>query len=73
MKSPRTSSIVQLIFSFGLFSISEYILGNQKFMIGLDPISKGNLNVWPQFGSKPVFESTVLLKFAKLQLSFNLK
>ena len=33
-KSPRTSSIVQVIFSFWSFEISEYILRNQKFIIG---------------------------------------
>ena len=33
-KSPRTSSIVQIIFSFWSFEISEDILRNQKFIIG---------------------------------------
>ena len=33
-KSPRTSSIVQVIFSFWSFEISEDILRNQKFIIG---------------------------------------
>ena len=33
-KSPRTSSIVQIIFSFWSFAISEDILRNQKFIIG---------------------------------------
>ena len=33
-KSPRTSSIVQVIFSFWSFEISEDILRNQKFVIG---------------------------------------
>ena len=33
-KSPRTSSIVQVIFSFRSFEISEDILRNQKFIIG---------------------------------------
>ena len=32
--SPRTSSIVQVIFSFWSFEISEDILRNQKFIIG---------------------------------------
>ena len=38
-KSPRTSSIVQIIFSFWSFEISEDILRNQKFIIGLDSFS----------------------------------
>ena len=33
-KSPRASSIVQVIFSFRSFEISEDILRNQKFIIG---------------------------------------
>ena len=33
-KSPRTSSIVQVIFSFWSFEISEDILRNQTFIIG---------------------------------------
>ena len=33
-KSPRTSSIVQIIFSFRSFEISEDILRNHKFIIG---------------------------------------
>ena len=33
-KSPRTSPIVQVIFSFWSFEISEDILRNQKFIIG---------------------------------------
>ena len=35
-RSPHTSSIVQLIFSFGSFEISEGVLRNQKIIIGLD-------------------------------------
>ena len=35
-KSPRTSSIVQIIFSFLSFEISEGILRIQKIIIGLD-------------------------------------
>ena len=33
-KSPRTSSIEHIIFSFWSFEISEDILRNQKFIIG---------------------------------------
>ena len=38
-KSPRTSSIVQIVFSCWSFEISEGILRNQKIIIGLDPFS----------------------------------
>ena len=38
-KSPRTSSIVQIIFAFWFFEISEDILRMQKFVIGLDSFS----------------------------------
>ena len=38
-KSPRTSSIVQIIFSFWSFEISKGILRNLKFIIGLDSFS----------------------------------
>ena len=38
-KSPRTSSIVQVIFSFWSFEISEDILRDQKFIIGYDSFS----------------------------------
>ena len=38
-KCPRTSSIVQIIFSFWSFEISENILRNQKIIIGLDSFS----------------------------------
>ena len=35
-KSPKTSSIVQIIFSFCSFEISKGILRNQTFIIGFD-------------------------------------
>ena len=38
-KSPRTSTIVQIIFSFGSFEIIEGTLRNQKFVFGLDSFS----------------------------------
>ena len=41
--SPRTSSIVQIIFSFWSFEISEDIQRNQKFIIGLDSFSDQRL------------------------------
>ena len=49
-KYPRTSSIVQIIFSFWSFEISKDILRNQK-IIGLDTLSD--------------FVSTTLLQVAK--------
>ena len=41
--SPRTSSIVQIIFCFWSFEISEGILRNQKIIIGLDSFSNQRL------------------------------
>ena len=38
-KSPRTSSIVQVIFSFWSFEICKDILRNQKLIIGQDSCS----------------------------------
>ena len=38
-KSPRTSSIVRVLFSFWSFEISEYILRNQKLINGQDSFS----------------------------------
>ena len=46
----RTSSIVQIIFSFRYFEISEGILRNQKIIIGLDTFSNQHLiyiYIWP--------------------------
>ena len=65
-KSPRTSSIVQIIFSFWSFEISEDILRNQKF-IGLDSISDKHFNVFGPIWIIPVFVLTTLLKIANLQ------
>ena len=41
--SPRTSSIVLVIFSFRSFEISEYILRTQKLIIGQDSFSNQRL------------------------------
>ena len=49
-KSPRTSSIVQIIFSFWSFEISEGILRNQKIIIGLDSFSNQRLIYLAPFG-----------------------
>ena len=46
-KSPCTSSIVQVIFPFWPFEISEDILRNQKFVIGLDSFSC--LIIWSHY------------------------
>ena len=45
--SPRTSSIVQIIFSFWSFEISEDI---PKFIIGLETFSKQDFIYLVQFG-----------------------
>ena len=57
-KSPRTSSIVQIIFSFWFFEIREGILRNQKIIIlrnwkiiiGLDSFSIQHLIYLAPFG-----------------------
>ena len=45
--SPRTSSIVQIIFSFSSFEISGGILRNQKIINGFDSFSHQYLIFWP--------------------------
>ena len=68
--SPRTSTIMQFIFHFWSFEISERILRNQKLTIGLDSYSRQfiylNL-IWIYIS---VFVSTAYLKFTKLQYVF---
>ena len=49
-KSPRTSSVVQIIFSVRSFEISEDILRNQKIIIGLETFSNQYLIFFVQFG-----------------------
>ena len=49
-KSPRTSSIVQIIFSFWSFEISGGILRNQKIINGLDSFFKQYLIFLASFG-----------------------
>ena len=46
----RTSSIVQIVFYFWSFEISEEILGNQKIIIGLDSFSNQSLIYLATFG-----------------------
>ena len=48
-KSPRTSSIVQIIFSFWSLEIREGILRNQKIKIGSDSFSNQRLIYLAQF------------------------
>ena len=43
--SPRISSIVQIIFSFWSFDVSESILKSQKLIIGLDSFSNQRLYI----------------------------
>ena len=42
-KSPRTSSIVKILFSFWSFEIRKGILRNQNIIIGLDSFSNQRL------------------------------
>ena len=68
--SPRTSTIVQFIFHFWSFEISERILRNQKLTIGLDSYSRQFIYldlIWIYIS---VFVSTAYLKFTKLQYGF---
>ena len=61
-KSPRTSSIVQILFSFRSFGISEGILRNQKIIIGLESFSKKQrFNIFDPIWILQVFVSTTLL------------
>ena len=62
-KSPRTSSIVQVIFPFGPLRSER----NQKFIIGLDSFSYQCLIYLVPFGNILVFVSTTMLKDAKFQ------
>ena len=66
-KSPRTSSIAQIIFSFRSFEISEDILRNQKNIVGLYSFSKQGFNIFSPIWILLVFVSTTLLIDAKLQ------
>ena len=68
--SPRTSTIVQFIFHFWSFEISERILRNQKLTIGLDSYSRQFIYldlIWIYIS---VFVSTAYLKFTKFQYVF---
>ena len=65
--SPLTSSIVQIIFFFWSFEITEGILRNQKIITGLDSFSNQRLICLVPILIILVFVSTTLLKVAKLQ------
>ena len=68
--SHRTATIVQFIFHFWSFEISERILRNQKLTIGLDSYSRQFIYldlIWIYIS---VFVSTAYLKFTKLQYVF---
>ena len=58
-KSPRTSSIVQIIFSFWSFEISENILRNQKIIIGLESFSNQRFNIFDPIWILLIFVTTL--------------
>ena len=60
-KSPRTPSIVLIVFSFTSFEISEGILRNQKRFIGLESFSNRRVNIFDPIWILIVFVSTTLL------------
>ena len=64
-KSLRTSSIVQIVFSFWSLEISEDILRNQKFIVGLDSFSNQRL-IFLASLENISFLSTIQLKVLKL-------
>ena len=59
------SSIVQIIFSFCPFKISEGILRNQKFIIGFDSFSNHRFCIFGPVWIMLVFVSIILLKVTK--------
>ena len=69
-KTPRTSYIVQIIFSFWSFEISGGILRNQKIIIGLDSFSNQRLIYLAIFDCNslsidyPVESSKILQEFS---------
>ena len=68
--SPRTSTIVQFVFHFWFFEISEHILIYHNLIIGLDSYSRQRFIYLDPFWYISVFESTAYLKCTKLQLDF---
>ena len=50
LKVYRTSSLVQIMFSFWTFEISDGVLRNQKIIIGLDSFSNQQLIYLAPFG-----------------------
>ena len=57
IKSPRISSIVQIIFSFCSFEISEDILRNQNIIIGLESFSNLRFYIYSSVWIILVFET----------------
>ena len=55
---PRTSFIVQIIFSFWSFEISEGILRNKKIIDGKDSFFNQRFNIFGPFWILLVFVST---------------
>ena len=53
--SPRTSSIVQIIFSFWSFEISEGILSYKKIIIGLGTFSNQRFTQWLYLDNTSLF------------------
>ena len=66
---PRTSFIVQIIFSFWSFEISESILRSQKIIIGFVSISYQRFIYLALFWKLLVFVSTILFKVANYSIS----
>ena len=66
-KSTRTSSTVQIIFSFWFFEISEGILRNQQIHYWFRFILLPTLYIFGSVWIILVFVSTILMKVAKLQ------
>ena len=66
-QSSRISSIVQIIFSFWPFEISEGILRNQTIIIGLDSFSNKGFNIFGPIWFLLVSVLATLLKNVKLQ------
>ena len=60
-KSHRTSSIVQIIFSFWSFEISGVILRNQKFFFGLDSFSNQRFKYLTLFGRVGVIKIVIVI------------
>ena len=65
-KSHRTSSILQIIFSFWSFEIREGIRRNQKIIVGLDPFPYQRLVYLDLFG---LYKSLYRLPFKNCKIT----